>query len=380
MKALINGKVILEDSIVEEKVLIFDDKIKDIKDDYNLDYSIFDEVIDANGAFVSPGFIDVHIHGNGGSDTMDGTIDALKTISSSIAKNGVTSFLPTTCTMSNEKIQIVLNTIRLAMKDKMPGATVLGAHLEGPFINKSYKGAQNEKYILLPDFKLIQNHLDVVKIVSYAPEKDNNFEFAKKVTENSDIILSIGHTMASYETAIEAIKEGISHVTHTFNAMTPLKHREPGVVGAAFTTDVNCEIIADMIHIHPSLFQFIINVKGIDHTLLITDSMKAGNIEKGSYDLGGLKVIVDDNSARLENGTLAGSILKMNNAIKNIFNNTNLSLPEVIKMASLNQARELKLDEYIGSISKGKNADITIFNDSFEVNKTFVNGKIVYGR
>lgn len=379
MKVIINGNIILENNIVEKKVLVFDDKIKDIREELGLDYSIFDEVIDANGAFVSPGFIDIHIHGNGGCDTMDGTIDAISTISSSITKNGVTSFLPTTCTMSDEKIQSVLHTIKLAMKDNMPGATVLGAHLEGPFINKSCKGAQNEKYILLPDFKLIENHLDVVKIISYAPEKDYNFEFAKKV-KNSNIILSIGHTMSSYEKAIEAINEGVSHVTHTFNAMTPLKHREPGVVGAAFTTDVNCEIIADMIHIHPALFQFIINVKGVDHTLLITDSMKAGNIDKGTYDLGGLKVIVDDNSARLENGTLAGSILKMNDAIKNVYENTNLSLPEVVKMATLNQAKELKLDKYIGSISEGKKADIIIFDDNFEINKTFVNGKIVYER
>lgn len=377
MKAIINGKIITKDGVVLGKSIIFDKQIINITDNLDsLDNSKV-QVIDAKGNYVSPGFIDLHIHGSGGKDAMDGDIEALKVISSTIAKNGVTAFLPTTMTMDIDLIYKALNTIRQAMKEQMPGAKVVGAHMEGPFINEKYKGAQAAEHILKPEFKLIDQYMDVIKIITLAPEKDHNFQFIKEA-KNNDVVLSIGHSNATYEEAMDAINAGITHATHTFNAMTPLHHRKPGIVGAVFNSRVVCELIADKIHVHPSLFQLLVNIKGKDKVVLITDSMRAGCMKDGEYDLGGQKVIVKDNSARLEDGVLAGSVLTLNKAVCNIKNNTNLKINEVINMVSLNPAREIKLDKYKGSLEVNKDADIVIFDKDINIKETIVEGNIIY--
>ncbi|MCY6356527.1 N-acetylglucosamine-6-phosphate deacetylase [Clostridium sp. ZS2-4] len=378
MKAIVNGKIITEDGILENSSILFENKIKHIIDTDKLEEYGLEKIVDAKGKYVSPGFIDIHIHGSGGSDTMDGSIEDIVKISSTICENGVTTFLPTTMTMSRDEIYNALECVRECMKMKLNGAKVLGAHLEGPFINEKYKGAQNPEFIQKPNYDFVQDYLDVIKIMTLAPEVDKNGEFIKMMKGYSDIVLSIGHTNATYEEAVDGIEKGITHATHLFNAMTPLHHRKPGVVGAVLGNDVNCEIIADTIHIHPGLFQLLVNVKGKDRLILITDSMRAGCMKCGEYDLGGQKVIVDETSARLEDGTLAGSILTLNAALKNMYKHTNLKIHELVKMASLNGARELKIDTLKGSLKKGKDADITIFDSEFNVCLTIVEGKTVY--
>ncbi|WML36929.1 N-acetylglucosamine-6-phosphate deacetylase [Clostridium sp. OS1-26] len=384
MRAIINGRVVLENCILEDKVVLFDTQIKGlinrIEFEKNVNGGSYDEIdiIDAKGSYVSPGFIDLHIHGSGGRDAMDGELEDLKIISQSIAQNGVTGFLPTTMTMSKEKIYKALDNIREGMKLDLGGAKVLGAHMEGPFINPKYKGAQKEDYIIEPNYNFINGYEDVIKIITLAPEKDNNSQFIRSVKENTNIVLSIGHSDATYEEAMESIEKGVSHATHLFNAMSPLNHRKPGVIGAVFNSNINCELIADKIHVHPGVFQTVVNIKGVDKVLLITDSMRAGCMKDGVSELGGQKVIVKDNSARLEDGTLAGSILTLNKAVKNMVENTNLNIYQAISMVSLNSAKDIGISDRKGSIEEGKDADIVIFDEEYNVSHTIVEGKTVF--
>lgn len=374
MKCIVNGKILLENQILENKVLVFDKKIIDIANEVPQNC----EVIDAQGKFISPGLIDIHIHGNLGKDTMDATDDAIQTIAKSVSRYGVTAFLPTTMTMDQESVHNALEVVKKAMKVKNEGAKVIGAHLEGPFINEDYKGAQNEKFIIDASYDFIEKYKDVIKVITYAPENDVNFEFTKKIKNETDIVLSIGHSDADYDQAKEAINLGVTNITHMFNAMTGLNHRDPGVVGAALTSDVYCEIIADTIHITKDLFQFILDNKGKEKVVLITDSIEAGGLEDGIYSLGGQKVIVKENQARLENGALAGSVMTLNRMVNNILNNTNLKVNEAVKLASLNPARSLRIDNNKGSIELGKDADIAIFDENLDCHMTISEGKIIY--
>lgn len=376
MKAIINGKILLRNEVLENKVLVFDKKIIDITDEVPSGC----EVIDVKGKLVSPGLIDIHIHGNMGKDTMEGTDEAIDIISKSVARHGVTSYLPTTMTMDEESILKALESIRRGMNRSTEGARVIGAHLEGPFINKIYKGAQNGNYIANPSWELVKKYEDVIKVITYAPEEDTDFTFTKSIKNNTDIVLSIGHSAATFIEAREAIRLGASNITHTFNGMTGLNHRDPGVVGAALTTDSYCEFICDTIHITKDLFQFILDSKGKERVVLITDSMEAGGLENGTYSLGGQAVIVKDGAARLENGSLAGSVSSLNNMVKNFYKNTNLNINEAIHLASLNPASSLGISDDKGSLDIGKDADIAIFDNELNCYMTIVDGNIVFKR
>ncbi|NFB30133.1 N-acetylglucosamine-6-phosphate deacetylase [Clostridium botulinum] len=378
MKAIVNGKIIIGNKILENKVLLFEKRIVDILDRKNIYLSKDYQIIDAKGLYISPGFIDVHIHGSGGKDVMDGELESIRVISNIITKRGVTSFLPTTMTMTKEHIYKALDVIKQAMNMNLDGAKVLGAHLEGPFINPKYKGAQKEDFIKNPTFNFIKGYENVIKIITLAPEKDENFEFLKDIKENTDIVLSIGHSDATYEQAMAAIDNGISRATHTFNAMTPLNHRKPGIIGAIMNTDISCELIADNIHVHKGAINILTKIKGKDKIILITDSMRAGCMNNGVWELGGQKVIVKNGSARLEDNTLAGSILTLDNAVKNMKNNIEASLCEVISMVTVNPAKDINIYDRKGSIEKGKDADIVIFDKDINISMTIVDGNIVY--
>ncbi|RKD21583.1 N-acetylglucosamine-6-phosphate deacetylase [Caminicella sporogenes DSM 14501] len=376
---LTNGKIILGENVLEDKVLIFKDKILKIADKEDLIEYESIHLIDVNGNYISPGFIDIHIHGAGGSDTMDGTLNSIENISRTLVKTGVTSFLATTMTMSKKVIYGVLDTVRKAVNTDFKGAKVLGAHLEGPFISEKYKGAQNAKYIVRPGYDFVKGYTDIIKIITLAPEMDIEFKFIKKIKETGEnIVLSVGHSNATYEECINSIKEGISHGTHIFNAMSPMHHRMPGVVGAVLNSDVTCEIIADKIHVHPAIFQLLLKTKGIDKIILITDSMRAGAMKEGIYELGGQKVIVKDGQARLENNTLAGSVLTMNSAVKNFMEHTDINIQNVIKLATINPARVIGIDDKKGSLHEGKDADIVVFDKNFDIYLTVVEGNILY--
>ncbi|MGL5757024.1 MAG: N-acetylglucosamine-6-phosphate deacetylase [Paraclostridium sp.] len=374
MKAIINGKILLRNEILENKVLVFDKKIIDITDQAPKDC----EIIDASGKLVSPGLIDIHIHGNMGKDTMEGSDEAIDIISKSISRHGVTSYLPTTMTMDELSIEEALNSIKRGMSREIDGAKVLGAHLEGPFINKIYKGAQNGNYIVNPSYEFVKKYEDVIKVITYAPEEDIDFKFTKDIKENTNIVLSIGHSAATFIQARDAIRLGASNITHTFNGMTGLNHRDPGVVGVALTTDAYCEFICDTIHITKDLFQFILDSKGKEKIILITDSMEAGGLENGTYSLGGQAVIVKDGAARLESGSLAGSVSSLNSMVKNFYENTNLNINEAVHLASLNPAKSLGIDNKKGSLDIGKDADIAIFDNDLNCTMSISNGEIIF--
>jgi len=387
IKAIFNGKLIMKDKIIHNNVIIFDKQIIEIiseedfhkyKKEYIEEYKEEIQVIDARGKYVSPGFIDIHIHGSGGYDTMDATTEALRVISTTIAANGVTAYLPTTMTMDKASIYSALDAIREAMSVDNEGAKILGVHMEGPFINEKYKGAQRADNIINPNFDFIMDYLDIIKIITLAPEKDEDHSFMKKVKRTSKITLSIGHSDASYEETLKAIEHGITHATHTFNAMTPLNHRKPGIVGGIFTSDITCELIADTIHTHPAIFNILINLKKKDKIVLITDSMRAGCMKGGIYELGGQKVIVKDGSARLQNGTLAGSVLTLNKAVKNMLHHTDLEIYEAVAMASNVPAKVIHMDNKKGRLEVGLDADIVVFDEDVDVFLTIVEGEIVF--
>jgi N-acetylglucosamine-6-phosphate deacetylase len=371
MKAIVNGRIILEDKILEGSIILFEEKIVDIISQ--------NEFGKAYGNYISPGFIDLHIHGSNNSDVMDSTEEALVNISKTISKTGVTGFLPTTMTMDRENILKALENIRINKERMYDGAKILGVHLEGPFISKKYKGAQSSENIIAPEYYLIENYADIIKIITYAPEEDEDFKFTDKICScHKDIVLSIGHTDATYDISMEAIKKGVKHITHLFNAMPGFHHRNPGVLGAAFNTDVSCELIADNIHVSPENYNIILKLKGKNKLVLVTDSMRASFLKNGKYNLGGQEVWVDGNSARLKDGTLAGSVLKLNNAVKNIYEKADIDLINSILLVTLNPAKVIGIDDKKGSIKKGKDSDFVIIDKNFEVLKTIVGGKVVY--
>ena len=372
-----NCKIIFLDKIEKGSLLIENGIIKEINPSETNDSNS----IDCNGLYVSPGFVDVHIHGAGGHDTMDGTFEAINEISKTICKYGTTSFTPTTMTMSANDILKSMTSIKKAKLEGTDGAIVLGAHLEGPFISPSAIGAQNPNFLIAPSFEnfksMTGDAIDSVVSITMAPEVSGAKELASQLTDMG-IRCSIGHTKATYEEAIEGIKCGFCHSTHLFNAMTGFTHREPGVVGATFDSDITTETISDGIHIsYPSL-RIAYKQKGIDKTLLVTDAMCACGMPDGTYALGGQPVTVKNGAARLENGALAGSVLTLNKAVKNILDNSEYQLYEIIKMASYNGAKFCKVDDKKGQIKENFDADLVIFDENIDVKMTIVGGKIVY--
>ncbi len=370
MKIVINAKIVTDKEVLVGYSIIFNHKIISITKEIPKDI----EIIDAKGAYLSAGFIDIHIHGSSGADVMDATPSSLDTISKSLLQTGTTSFLATTMTMSTKDIQNALLNIK-NYKDEVSGAKILGVHLEGPFINRTKHGAQDAKYIQEPNFELIKDYIDIIKLITIAPEVTNAKEFIEYIYKNyPNIILSLGHSSANYKEAKKSFKWGISHATHLFNAMNPLHHREVGAVGAILEDeDISCEIIADNIHLHPSLYSLIYKLKK-DNLLLITDAIRAGCIKEGIYSLSGQKVIVESGKATLENGTLAGSVLKLNSALKNFCNNSNIKLPQLIAMVTSIPAKKLGLD--IGELKVGFPADIVLFDNEFNILKVFIDGEL----
>ena len=372
MKCIINAKLIVNDEIVEGKNLFFDEEILKISEDTHFDNV---ETIDAEGNYVSAGFIDLHIHGSGDADVMDATPEALQTISFILPQTGTTSFLATTMTMSTQDIDNALHNVQRYSKE-VTGANVLGIHLEGPFINADKHGAQDKIYIQPPHFELIENYMNEVKMITLAPEVEGAEDFVKYMCEHyPHVILSIGHSDASYEKAQESFKWGMSHATHLFNAMNPYHHRKPGIVGAVFDSDVSCDIIADLVHTHPSTLELVYQVKK-EKLMLITDAMRAGCMKCGTYDLGGRKVEVAEGKAVLEDGTLAGSVLQMNDALFNMQKHTSMSLVEVVNAVTKIPAQRLGLKK--GELKMGYDADIVIFDENFSIIQTLVAGKVKY--
>jgi N-acetylglucosamine-6-phosphate deacetylase len=369
-----NCNIIYLNKIEKGSILIENGKIKEINPSICHD----EDILDAENLYLSPGFIDVHIHGAGGFDTMDGTDDAINTIAKTIVKHGTTSFTPTTMTVSIEDINKSMKVIKKLKENGTEGAHVLGAHLEGPFINPDALGAQNPKHLLSPSIsaynEMVKDCEDAVVSITLAPEVPGAKELIKYLS-NKGIVCSMGHTKATYTEAMEAIKCGVCHSTHLYNVMTPLNHRNPGVVGATFDSDITTETISDGVHISYPALRIAYKQKSPDNVLLITDAMMACSMPDGEYSLGGQDVTVIDGAARLKNGALAGSVLTLDKAVNNVYKNSMIPLHEIVKMASYNGARHCKVHDHKGQIKEGYDADLILFDDNINIKKVFILGK-----
>lgn len=332
---------------------------------------------------VFPGFIDEHIHGAGGCDSLDGKFESLYTISTNIAKEGVTGYLPTPMTQSEEKITNSLKSIyEYIKKDVKEGAKVLGSHVEGPFINPIHCGAQPKEYIIKPDIETFDRYYKAsgktIKIMTIAPEMENAYILSKHL-KKLGVVASVGHSDAKYDDMEKALDNGFTNVTHTYNAQKGIHHREVGTVGSALLFDeFNCEAICDTIHVSVPALKLIFKNKQKDKVTLITDAMRAKGLGNCISEIGGQKVIVKDGEARLENGALAGSVLNMNIAIKNVVEKCGVPLTTAIDYASINPAKNLKLDKSMGSISLNKCANFAVLDKDFNVKLTIRDGNIIY--
>lgn len=366
-----NSALVIKDNLISK--IISTDEIKNFPSA---------EIIHLSESFhVLPGFIDMHIHGANGKDVMDANFDALETISKTLAAEGTTSFLATTMTASKHEIEDALVHVRDYMQhqNEIHGATVLGVHLEGPFLSPNKVGAQRSDLILHPDISLVEHWQkisnNIIKLITLAPELPNSLDMIHYLKKNN-ILASIGHSDATFAETMTAINAGCSHVTHLFNAMRGVHQREPGAVTAALlSNDVTAEIIVDGIHLHPAIVELIFKLK--KNCVLVTDAMRAKCLCDGTYDLGGQQVEVKNNTARLTDGTLAGSTLKMSDAIKLMMQFTSCNLSDIIRFTSENPAKSLGIFHERGSIKENKIADLVVLDEKFDVVMTICSGTLL---
>ena len=375
---LINGKIILEKGIMSDHILkIEGGKIADIFYG-SLEKEESDQIIDLKGGYISPGWIDIHCHGAVGYDTMDADGEGIKKISQFKASQGVTGFIPTGITAPFDQIEGAVDLLE-KIKGEVAGASILGFHMEGPFINPEKKGAHQEKLIVPADKEMTRRLAEKITgklIVTTAPEMDGAIEYIEEMSKEG-VLVAIGHSNGNYQDVISAQQAGATHAVHTFNGMKGLHHREPGVVGAIMDSPLVSEVIADGIHLHPAVIRILSKLKLPEKMVLVTDAMRAAGLEDGEYDLGGLNVIKRGQEARLEDGTLAGSTLTLQRAVQNAVNLVGLTIVDAVAMAATNPAKLLGLSDK-GLIGVGKDADLTLLTPQLEVRETIIGGEIVY--
>ncbi|AJY75640.1 N-acetylglucosamine-6-phosphate deacetylase [Paenibacillus beijingensis] len=340
------------------------------------------DIVDAGGGWIVPGFVDIHIHGGYGSDFMDASEEAIGTITRFHAQHGTTTLLATTMTQTKERIDAVLETVAGYSRSDARAAKVAGVHLEGPFISPRYPGSQNPAHIVDPDLEWMKEWQSrfpgLVKIVTMAPEREGALPVIRYGSEHG-IVMSAGHTAAVRAEMEAAIEAGLRHSVHMFNAMTPLHHREPGVVGTIMARDeMSAEIIADGIHVHPLCVGIMARLKDKGNLVLITDAMSAAGLGDGMYKLGGLDVIVKGREARLYEGdSLAGSTLTMAEGFRFMVREIGLTVPEASLLASANPARMIGMDGKLGDIRPGYAADLVWLSEELELKQVWIDGQPV---
>jgi len=353
---------------------IFADNINDINE----------EVIDGRGAYAIPGLIDIHFHGCMGYDFCDDTKIAIAEIAKYELLNGITAICPATMTLPINKLESILKGAAEYKKEAKTGADLLGVNMEGPFISKTKKGAQDENNIIKCDEEVCQKFINVsqglVKFIGIAPEEsENSIDFIKKLKDKVNI--SLTHTNADYDIAMRAFSAGANHAVHLYNAMPPFAHREPGVIGAVYDSKhVMAELICDGVHIHPSVVRSTFNVLGEDRIILVSDSMRATGMGDGRYTLGGLDVNVVNNHATLvSNGALAGSVTNLMDCMKIAVKQMNIPLEKAVTSVTMTPAKSIGVYDKYGSISVGKKANIVLLDNELNLINVIKDGKVAKG-
>jgi len=369
---IINANVFREEGIFNiEDINITKERITD-------SCSLDDDVIDAAGLYAIPGLTDLHFHGCAGYDFCDGTHEAFDAITNYEASNGITTICPATMTLPEEVLTTICKSV--ATYKNNHGSSLCGINMEGPYLSVAKKGAQNEAFLRKPDLEMFHrlNNLtgNLFKIVSIAPEEEGALDFISALSK--DKVISLAHTAADYKIAREAFRRGARQVTHLYNAMLPLNHREPGVIGAAFDApDCMVELICDGIHIHPSVVRATLKMFGEDRVIFISDSIMATGLPDGIYSLGGQEVQVVGKKATLTEGdAIAGSATNLMECIRIAVKEMGIPLETAIKAATINPAKAIGIDSDYGSITVGKIANIVLLDYNLEVNSVIMNGKI----
>lgn len=363
---LINANIV-DDSFRLKKADLEIDGERIVRVADKLSYKESDLVVDCEGFTIVPGFVDIHVHGGAGADTCDADAEGLREMAKFLLTKGVTSYCPTTMTVSKEDISKTLAVVKDCMEDT-EGARIVGVNMEGPFISAKRKGAQGDEYILKPDFDTFKQFYDacggIIKLVDIAPECDETGEFIEKASKLCTV--SVAHTAADYDGAKDAFKKGATHATHLFNAMSGMSHREPGVVGAVFDTEtVAGELICDGIHIHPAVVRNVFRIMP-ERVCVISDAMRLSGMEDGQGMLGVNLVTVKNGRATLEDGTIAGSVTNLHEELKNLVS-WGIPLEAAIRAMTITPAKEIGMEKEIGSITEGKRADLVVLDENLEI-------------
>jgi len=396
-----NARIITPMRVIDNGVLIVSDgKVSNVGSEDKIKIPENAKVIDAAGKYLAPGFIDIHLHGGGGADTMDATEEAMEKISVAHAKGGATSIVPTTTSAPMDDIIKAVKVIELAKERTLPGAQVLGAHIEGPYFSMEQRGAQNPEFLKEPkpeEYLKLLDEYDCILRVSAAPELEGGLELGRELRRR-EIVASIAHTNAAYQDILAAVEAGYTHVTHMYSGMSGLMrinaYRISGVIESTLLLDeLTTEVIADGHHLPPSLMKLIIKVKSLDKVSVITDAISAAELGPGKYSIGGLNAIVEANVAKefeipeeegnyvaklLTRDSFAGSVATIDRCVRNMIKLVGLSIQDAVKMATINPAKVIGLDEKKGSLAEGKDADILILDEDVNVIMTIVGGRIVY--
>lgn len=362
-----NGKVFFEGKFTKMDIRIEDGKITAIADVLNRK----DSIIDCNGKYVIPGLVDIHTHGCAGYDFSSADDKQIEEMQYYYLKNGITSIMPTTVALSNENIECAVNNIRCAKLSDNKGARIQGINLEGPYLSPSKCGAHDISLLKEPDIDFINSLGDDISVVHVAPEYSKAFDFIKSFKGKT----SVAHTACTYNQAMEAIRLGADHITHIFNAMNPLHHREPGVIGAFFDSEAIAEMICDSIHINPAILRMMFNCYS-SRIAVISDSMAATGLSNGTYKLGALDVFVENSVAKLADGTLAGSAMNLMQMVQNLIKE-GVSAEKAILSATKIPAASVGIDDRCGIIDFGRDADILILNNDFTVDTVIFSGEII---